>query len=191
MHYNTKWEESFSGCFPIGYRLRENFGDRWFRIHHLENGKRYPDTQAEWEVCFDRHAEVLDAVMGDSIILIWCMYFDDPDQVSETGMLRFFGCHETEGYPWNYTDDVDPPDLVYDGLLRAPSIVKKNALIRIMLYKFYVDDSPHHLTFFSPETNSAYCPYDGGADIFLASQVEVDAMKTRFQSYLSERKDGL
>jgi len=36
-----------------------------------------------------------------------------------------------------------------------------------------------------------YAPYDGGADLFFASTVARDAARSRFQSWLSPRGDGL
>lgn len=47
------------------------------------------------------------------------------------------------------------------------------------------------LTFFDPQSGNVYAPYDGGADLFITSNSEVDNLKKKLKDWTSKRQDGL
>jgi len=42
----TAWQAQFDAALPIGHQLRQALPQRWFRMHHLPESRRYPDTPA-------------------------------------------------------------------------------------------------------------------------------------------------
>ena len=47
----------FVDTYPVSFLMREAHPECWFRIHSLPEGKRYPESDAEWETLLARHRE--------------------------------------------------------------------------------------------------------------------------------------
>lgn len=60
------WEQRWPGSWPEADKLRGLFPDRWVRFHSLPGSKRYPDTEAEYEILLDRHHGVLVELAGST-----------------------------------------------------------------------------------------------------------------------------
>lgn len=57
------WTEKWPG-HPAAADLKHRFRDRWVRFHSLPESKRYPETDAEYEVLLSRHHTVLGELAG-------------------------------------------------------------------------------------------------------------------------------
>src|SRR5690242_3897509 len=63
--FNDYWQQVYPNSPPIGYLLRQEYEDRWFRIHTLPESKRYPETEAEYQEILRRHNLLLDDLLGE------------------------------------------------------------------------------------------------------------------------------
>ena len=45
--FHKWWVKEYPASPPIGFRLRQEYGDEWSRIHSLPNGKRWPENDDE------------------------------------------------------------------------------------------------------------------------------------------------
>ena len=45
------WRTEFPRVVPVPFLLRNQLPGRWARFHHLGDGKRYPETEAEYRSC--------------------------------------------------------------------------------------------------------------------------------------------
>lgn len=51
----SRWvEHPFCQAFPVAHLMREHFPECWLRIHSLPGSKRYPESDAEREIVFER-----------------------------------------------------------------------------------------------------------------------------------------
>ncbi len=49
---------------PISHRFKDDYNDRWFRIHSLPNSKRYPDTENERNILLMRQNDIITELLG-------------------------------------------------------------------------------------------------------------------------------
>jgi hypothetical protein len=59
------------------------------------------------------------------------------------------------------------------------------------LLTMIADDVIANVLFVGVKQGFLYHPYDGGADIILASQVERDRMRSKYAAWLSKHPEGL
>lgn len=75
------WQRRYSDSQPIGWALRHSFPERWFRMHSLPDGQRYPDSDSDWATLIDRHRSVANEVISPKsscyLITPWCCANDD------------------------------------------------------------------------------------------------------------------
>lgn len=60
-----------------------------------------------------------------------------------------------------------------------------------MEFQLRAMDELGSLTLFAPEAGSAFCPYDGGMDLFLPAAETIDLLRRRFNGWLPANPDGL
>ena len=171
----ARWLEAFGECPPIGSYCREELPARWLRIHSLPKSKRYPDTDAEYRELLRRHNEVATTLLGaDEPCILFAATFDDDEEPLSLAGLTF----------------ADVPELSAPHVhIAAAQVTWKpgrfDALIRAV-----ADETAKRFLFASFERGTAYAPYDGGADLFLASPDAVVKMKGRWSDWLSVHPDG-
>lgn len=170
-----RWCESFGEFPPIGSFCRDELPARWLRIHSLPESKRYPGTEPEYRELLRRHNEVATTLLGDGDSCILFAATSDDDPPPSLAGLTF----------------VEVPDLSALQIHIAAAQVpwrpgRFDALIRAV-----ADETAGPFLFANFERRTAYAPYDGGADLFLASPDEVVTMKARWSGWLSARPDGL
>ena len=57
--FNTYWALNFADSIPIPHYFRQDYSDRWFRIHSLPGSKRYADNEEEWNILLDRQNKII------------------------------------------------------------------------------------------------------------------------------------
>jgi hypothetical protein len=73
------WEQQWPGCSKLPYLLREELQDRWVRFHTLPGSKRYPGTEAEYDIILARHHTVLtELVTTPTVLVVTAGYSDRP-----------------------------------------------------------------------------------------------------------------
>ncbi|WP_121717378.1 hypothetical protein [Streptomyces sp. E5N91] len=176
---------------PVAHTFRSAYADRWVRFHSLPGSKRYPESEDEYAVALHRYNTVLDELFAGRDVYVvtadWSWTPDGPAVFPVTRPGLRLG-----GVRWWTESDEDDPDPAFhthtrfyakrrswrhgcvDALLRA---VADEALVEV-----FVTDTGlrriHH-------------PYDGGADVILATPGERDRLRGRHTDWLSGHPSGM
>jgi hypothetical protein len=180
----TWWRGKFGIIAPIGYELRDHWEARWSRFHSLPESKRYPDTPAEY-VEIQKRARAIGNVLfkpGETVYAFHSTYmFEDapptevPAALTELLSASRAKFHVENGDASCYT--------------RAFAFAWPHARFDALI-KLVADEDINMLTFISPATRNAMCPYDGGFDLFTHAPTP-EQMREHFSEWLSERPDYL
>jgi hypothetical protein len=178
-----EWKAAFPNAAPAGFLCRRTASERWVRTHSLPESKRYPDTAAEYAEVLRRYHQTASEVLGEgSHCVLFATRFDDEQHwdAPVDGPLR--------GHRFAHVMAQDDAD---DKLNFFATETTWQAHAFDELLTAVADDQCRHLLFFNPLRKTAFAPYDGGADLFLATHEDAIAAKTRFEAWLSARPDGL
>jgi hypothetical protein len=173
---------------PISHLLKEE-NDRWVRFHSLPGSKRYADTPAEYATILHRHNTVLDelgAHTGDLHVITV--------EVAFTPVPR----------PRHPVLDVLPPNAECWTVLSWPDLDPVLAFAHAYvnriswqpgrldeLLRLVADDQIAHLIIAAHDLAWLYAPYDGGADVLLATPALRNSLRDRHRQWLSEHPSGL
>lgn len=179
----------------FAHELREVYGDRWLRIHSLPESKRYPEDEMEYRELLRRHNLVATETLGEGI-----------ECVLLHTRFRFIECDGAPPSPLEFDalpgvdfrlvpelgvaeDAADPGDRRVAEVFAAAVRWEPGAFDRLI--REVADDTIQWFIFLAWETGRGYAPYDGGADLFLASGSERDALRSRYSEWLSRHPGGL
>ena len=184
------WRSHYGDCPPLGFLLRETFPERWFRIHSLPDAKRYAESARELVSLLHRHNTVATDLLGsDAPAMIVAAPSHMPVLVRPPRGLRRYSRLGLE--PLMLIVEGDPAD--------RDSLSIPLSSVRIHWHAGALDDvladvandllKPFAVV--SLSTGRVYAPYDGGADLILASEAERDAYCTKYEAWLSPHPSGL
>jgi len=187
-----RWARWYADAPPVGFLLREAYPERWLRIYSLPGGKRYPTSGFEYAEILRRHNAVAENVLGSEsscvALLLHTCRGRGSRAVGRAAQLTSFGLSRLTALPLQLSDE-------REGVFAAPMCIfgmqvtwRSGAYDRLLLE--VADDRTHGLIV-NMESGRVYAPYDGGADLFYASEMERDLARERFQSWISPREDGL
>lgn len=180
----TWWRAKYGLLAPIGYELREHAPSQWTRVHSLPNAKRYPQNRAEYAEVSKRAQAISEAVFtrGEQVFGYHSAYaFDDldrptvPPELSKLLAVKRARFEIEGGQATVYTQAFvcEWPLADFDRLVHHVA-----------------DENITMLTFVSPTTRNALCPYDGGFDLITHSPPP-EALQTQFGDWLLPRDDYL
>jgi hypothetical protein len=190
--FDIFWTSRYPNTIPISYRFRDNYPDRWFRIHSLPQSQRYAETDSEWITLLTRQNQIITELLGeDSNIIIVTGEFNWGERVP-------FITNEEEvfkSYSFTRLDNIDLYKLIPDDYDKgeiyrpafAETIWKQNKHDKL-LREIAVDSV--RVFFASIDNNIIIAPYDGGIDIVLKDTMTRDNYKLKYKDWLSEREDG-
>ena len=188
----ARWAVWYPDAPPVGFLLRETYGDRWLRIHSLPESKRYAASGWEYAELLRRHNAVAGDLLGDG---------------TACAVLVFGACdaqwiHEL-GARAGLTDGALPrvtqlPAALWDdteGVFAGPVRLFGGAVAwRRGVFDGFIcavaDDRVAGLLV-ELDRGQVYAPYDGGADLFFATEAERDAARGRYRAWLSSHPGGL
>jgi hypothetical protein len=179
------WQEFYGELPPVGHILRETITRRWFRIHSLPDSKRYPENEEEYALLLARHNSIATEVLveGAQCTLFFHRYHDPTCKIIIRGITpEYCGFFEEPSDDWD-----DTPDRLH--IWQAPVIWKKGSFDELI--RAVADWREPSVIFACQQTGRAYCPYDGGADLFLESRAERSALKRQYREWLSAHQRGL
>jgi hypothetical protein len=184
-----EWKTAFPHAAPAGFLCRVAASERWVRTHSLPGSKRYPDTTSEYAEVLYRYRQIASEVLGEgSHCVLFASRFGDERHwdVPADGPLRGhrFAHVMTEG-----DGDGDGDGGERRQFFAAETTWRASAFDELLTA--VADDQCAHLLFFNPQRRTAFAPYDGGADIFVATREDALAAKNRFEAWLSARPDRL
>lgn len=181
----ASWHDAFKGLPPIGYILREAVVAPWVRLYALPDGERLPSTPQETAEMLLRENLVASDVLGDDVAVIaWVAHYGDaPPSVDMT-----LWTWAAEPPPWRGSaDDLETLEgarFLERSFMWAPGALDQELQLR-------ADDEIASLTVFAPTRGTAFCPYDGGIDVFLHSKDAAAALRSRFPQWLATGPGGL
>jgi len=177
------WDKNFGLSPPIGYRLRQTYKPRWFRIHTLPDAKRYPDSENDFQEILRRHNSMIEDVLGDTSSYVLLSFeenlapaldFESTELAFKVPFHELDSNSEEEGHIsiWMYELEWRPNSL--DSLLRLVALDK--------LSNLGIVNTAHASLCF---------PYDGGGDVILSKVEELMHLKNEYSDWLSKHPEGL
>lgn len=160
--------------------MRVAHPDTWFRIHSLPDSKRYPESDADWDILTSRHRRLATTVLG--------------------------GSSRCRIHYSLFADESFPPDIQPSLDWRSSSVIAYGDGQKVFTktteadwdfdsflpwIRLRSDDQLAWLSFHSLETDAIYSPYDGGADIFSTDARFLSGIATEFEQWRSPHPAGL
>lgn len=188
----TYWSQEYPEMWPLAYYFKELYRERWVRFHSLPKSKRYPENEEEYDIILERHNSVIDylnVLQPNTLLLISSEWNDstvlnrsrshllklDPNAIcwKSLAMSTLHGDEDNSTYQHLYVSEWTWRKGVFDPVLR---LVANDVVANVMI----VNISGKWL----------YHPYDGGADVVLASSEERDILKRKYEAWLSKHPMG-
>jgi hypothetical protein len=179
------WTAEFGPTPPLGHRLRIAYPGRWLRIHSLPGSKRYPSDPAELELLLARHQALADELLGSGgrcwlLTPTW-----EPAPIGSRRQLAgCFGPREFECVGGEY----DPETEIHAAYWALESSWQAAREREVLVA---VANDEQRALWLADATHEIYAPYDGGADLILASPARRATLANRYAHWLSRRPDGL
>ena len=191
--WNKHWPESV----PLGHHLREDYPNRWFRIHSLPESKRYADDTNQWKILLYRQNTLITDLLGTNanFYLVTGRYYCLNQEVlgrkyHELDCFKNWNLRESEAinlsvrYPKDYDEE--------DGIHFVPATMiqtwKANVFDDLLMT---IADDVIRAVFLSITKEVAVCPYDGGVDCIVENSDQVGKYKNKYHNWLSEFESGL
>jgi hypothetical protein len=182
------WSRNYGDADPIAHTLRDRHPDRWIRFHSLPAAKRYAETPAEWDTLLDRQNQVIDnlAMRGQPIVLLTSTWGFSATPAGAAANLLNLGLPVT---PWRSVLESDDPWPVF--LQLHHSTIDWQPGVLDHLIRLVADDHLRNVMLFQPDADWLIHPYDGGMDVILGNSADRDALAQTYNSWRSDRADGM
>jgi hypothetical protein len=157
------WQAQYSGQPPVGFMLRVTHEAVWTRVHYLHEGFA-PQTVEDARRMAAHFDTICTALFGGTTVLLTAIHLDsDPE---EAAALRATGARVVVPPPgWlasleDYVPDPGRAEFV------AATVPWQRGCLNDVWYAV-ARDRLERVALFSAATGDAFCPYPGGADIFV------------------------
>ncbi|MGW4386507.1 DUF3885 domain-containing protein [Streptomyces sp. NPDC004685] len=177
------WQQHWPNCPPVGYKLRDPYRDVWVRFHSLPESKRYAEDESEYTVVLERYNTVLDELFAGADVYVITPLWTAEAEVSP--------CRSVAEY-WQsllVEDDPDPEFRTYCHLFAARRPWSRGCIDESL--RDIADHKVAGMLITDIRMQRIHHPYDGGADVFLATSEERDTMRDRHADWLSSHPSGL
>ncbi len=192
--FQKYWTLNYLDNIPLPHLLRQEYSERWFRIHSLPESKRYAENDKEFEIILNRQNEIMTDLFGlDTNILLvtgeynWgdnrAIHITDEQEIFKT--YSFTRLDNIDLYKFN-SEEYDEVDIYRPVFTETTWDLNKhnNILLEIA-------EDKTRAFFMSFEKNIIVAPYDGGVDFILKDNLTKEFYKNKYTHWLSEREDGL
>ncbi len=173
------WRSFYPGQSPISYVLREQISEKWFRIHSLPDSKRYAENQSEEQEILRRHNSVADEILG-----------------GDHSCVMFFPGHSIRAYPSLFSGferqffyRFRNEDYSRLTMFAAHTLWRTHKFDEILIRVAHWDIT--RVLWMNTLSGEIFAPYDGGADLFLASTERRDKLRARYVDWLSSHPEGV
>ncbi|WP_405512329.1 hypothetical protein [Streptomyces canus] len=177
------WQQRWPSCPPVGYKLRDPCRDVWVRFHSLPESKRYAEDESEYTVVLERYNTVLDELFAGADVYVitplWTAEAEVPSSQAATGYWQSLLVE----------DDPDPEFRTYCHLFAARRPWRRGCIDELL--RDIADEKVAGALITDTRMQRIHYPYDGGADVFLATSEERDRMRDRHADWLSSHPSGL
>lgn len=183
------WASEFDNFAPEAHNLKHEYKSRWVRFHSLPESKRYPENEDEYLEILRRHNLVLQELCGNGskVLVVLPEYSEEivPSR-PEPALLKLFSTSE----PWCtlkcHEDDDDYESYWH---FHAAEIEFTGSELN-SLFRMVANDEVGNTMIICPSKGIVFHPYDGGADVVLASAEERDRLKEQHREWLSSHPEG-
>lgn len=184
------WQTKYPEALPINHELKNDYPDRWLRVHSLPESKRYAENESEYQIILDRQNTLINDLLGNNaeIIILFGLYTadlsnDNYKELTDFGdfdMVQTISLHKER--PNEYEDEI-----YFDIYIKSDQwiINSRNEILRA------IADDEIRAMFICPSKDCIFAPYDGGMDIVVNSIEKRDELKLKYKDWLSKREDGL
>lgn len=183
------WSRNFDNFAPEARNLKHEYKSRWVRFHSLPESKRYPENEDEYFEVLRRHNFVLQELCGNgSTVLVVLPEYSEkrvPSQ-PEPELLKLFSASE----PWCTLEQHEDDDDYESYWHLHVSEVEYTGSELNSLFRMVANDEVGNIMIICPSKAIVFHPYDGGADIVLASVEERDHLKEQYCEWLSSYPEG-
>ncbi|WP_326762711.1 hypothetical protein OHB35_52455 [Streptomyces phaeochromogenes] len=177
------WQQRWPSCPPVGYKLRDPYRDVWVRFHSLPESKRYAEDESEYTVVLERYNTVLNELFaGADVYVITPLWTTEAEVPSSQPVTGYWQSLLVE-------DDPDPEFRTYCHLFAARRPWRRGCIDESL--RDIADDKVAGILITDTRMQHIHHPYDGGADVFLATSEERDRMRDRHGDWLSSHPSGL
>lgn len=186
------WDLKYWKCEPVPHLLRTVYPERWVRFHSLPESKRYPENEDEYLTILDRHNTVLAelAMPDERLIFVSTGFSDSREAVREDELLNSL---DRGAQPWLTMLDHDFGEEAnlqhYSHAFMSRWTWKAGVFDKIL--RRVADWEIATVMILSTKNDWVFHPYDGGADVILATTEQRDRLKSKFEMWLSYREDGM
>lgn len=178
------WDSEFAGFVPEADNFKHRYPDRWVRFHALPESKRYPEREAEYLEVFRRHNVVLQELLYEQRQVLVVLPEYSESRTPTTPDSQWASLFPTSEFWCSF----QPYDDVYWHLYGAEVTFTGREFDR--LFRLVADDNVRNIMIISPSKRMVFHPYDGGADVVLATTAQRDRLKKKYAEWLSDHPDG-
>lgn len=193
--FQRLWSRHYPDVEPVGYELRRAGVRNWVRFHSLPGSRRYPDTEAEWDVLLARQNELAAAVLGENrdcwlVQSHWEPDPEFPDIALQDGNDPFRATAEYGLSSALVT--LREPGTEFERRWEAFAGLTAWASGRFDgLLRDIADEQAGPTLWCSSESGAVFAPYDGGVDLFLPDKSRVRELKAKHSAWHSAHPAGL
>ncbi|MEU9038104.1 hypothetical protein AB0D45_24825 [Streptomyces sp. NPDC048352] len=173
----------------LPWDVKRAYHERWVRFHSLPQSKRYPEDESEYAVLLDRYNTVLDELFGGGEVYVVTIDWADPAEPTQWSHHLHRAALHPQGtlwMTWDDPDDADDPDATpwYFHADRRPW--RRGCADPLL--RAAADDALPGVFFTDPGLTRIHYPYEGGADVVLATPAERDRLRDRHRGWLPGRQ---
>jgi hypothetical protein len=174
------WQAQYSGQPPVGFMLRFTHESVWTRIHYLRGGAE-PATREDDERIASRFDAVASALFTGTTVLVLAIHLDPRHE--DTADLTALGATPiTPPESWIETLGAYLKDPSRAEFVGATLSWQRGCMDRVWMA--VARDSIARIAVFCPATGDAFCPYGGGADVFVWGAERRSKLGDRFRAWM-------
>lgn len=190
--FDIIWRTFYPETVPISHYFKDNYSDRWFRIHSLPDSKRYAENEQELKFLLERQKQIITDLIGDKaqVLIVTGEFNWGERQGFITEEEKVFA-----DYNFIRLDNIDLFEL-------NPEDYDEGEIYRPAFAETFWSDKNHDklLTaiaedkirafFISIDKQTLIAPYDGGIDFILRDRETKEQYKQKYKGWLSIRMEG-
>ena len=174
------WQAQYAGQPPVGFMLRFTHDSVWTRIHYLRDSTE-PATIDDDRRTASRFDAVAGALFNGTTVLVVGIQLDS--RYEDTTELQALGATSIPPpESWIETLREYLPDSGRAEFVGATLVWHRGCLDR--LWMAVSRDHVGRIAVFCPATGDAFCPYGGGADVFVWGSERRSKLGDRFSAWL-------
>jgi len=190
--FDIFWRTFYPETVPIPHYFKDNYSDRWFRIHSLPDSKRYAENGQELKFLLERQNQIITDLIGDKaqVLIVTGEFNWGERQGFITEEEKVFA-----DYNFIRLDNIDlfefNPEDYDEGEIYRPAFAETvwtaNSHDKILTE---IANDNIRAFFISTDKETIIAPYDGGIDFIMRDSETKEYYKQKYRSWLSTRIDG-